>query len=278
LFLSYVEFKSKTLKNSSFKDLKRTLKHMADFPTSEVTPAAAKEIRAHLLTSLSQETARRVLQQVSACCRWASEMGMIELNPFEGLPTIKRKKQGSEIYPFTRDERDRIIDRFSTDPTHQAFAPYVRFLFLTGCRPSEAIGLQWRHVNCEFVTFAEPVVEGFRESSTKNASIRRFPINKSLAELLESIKPVNSSQNSPVFVSTGGGMIRQENFNRRHWRPVLDALEIPYRRPYNTRHTFATLCLDAGVPVQQVASWLGHSPTMTLTHYAGLTRSEVPEL
>jgi integrase len=73
-------------------------------------------------------------------------------------------------------------------------------------------------------------------------------------------------------------MIRQENFNRRHWRPVLESLEIPYRRPYNTRHTFATLCLDAGVPVQQVAAWLGHSPTMTLKHYAGLTRSEVPEL
>lgn len=258
--------------------MKRTFKHLADFPTTEISPIAAKEIRAHLLTTLSQETARRVLQQVSACCRWASEMGLIELNPFEGLPNIKRQKQGREIDPFTRDERDRILDRFNSDPNHQPFAPYVGFSFLTGCRPSEAIGLQWRHVNAEFVIFAEPVVEGFREETTKNASIRRFPINKSLSKLLESLKPADCNQNSPVFTSPEGKMVRQENFNRRHWQPVLDSLEIRYRKPYNTRHTFATLCLDAGVPVQQVAAWLGHSPLMTLKHYAGLTRSEVPEL
>ena len=47
---------------------------------------------------------------------------------------------------------------------------------------------------------------------------------------------------------------------------------------YNTRHTFITLCISAGVPISDIASWVGNSPEIILKHYAGLTKTEVPEL
>ncbi len=53
------------------------------------------------------------------------------------------------------------------------------------------------------------------------------------------------------------------------WTPTLKALEIPRRRAYCTRHTFATTLLAKGARVLYVSAQLGHtSPTMVETTYA----------
>lgn len=63
------------------------------------------------------------------------------------------------------------------------------------------------------------------------------------------------------------------------WRTVLTRLGIPYRKPYQMRHTFITLCLDAGIDAKDVARWVGNSPKIIYQHYAGANRDlEVPEL
>lgn len=47
-----------------------------------------------------------------------------------------------------------------------------------------------------------------------------------------------------------------------HWLPLLKLLELEYRRPYNTRHTYATNMLynNLVTPVQ-LAQLLGHAST-----------------
>lgn len=49
---------------------------------------------------------------------------------------------------------------------------------------------------------------------------------------------------------------------------MLKQLGIRHRRAYNTRHTYATMLLMAGVNLHFVANQLGHSPIMTATVYA----------
>ena len=45
---------------------------------------------------------------------------------------------------------------------------------------------------------------------------------------------------------------------------MLEDLEIEYRRPYNTRHTCATLWLASGESPEWVARQLGHANTQML--------------
>ncbi len=61
---------------------------------------------------------------------------------------------------------------------------------------------------------------------------------------------------------------------------LVDEGKIAHYRPqYQTRHTFITLCLDAGVEVKDVARWVGNSPEIIYKHYAGNKRDlQVPEL
>jgi integrase len=276
LWQKYSEFKAKTLSPSSLKDFRRTSNHIARLPNP--TLGAAKQISRHLQEFLSADTAKRTLIQLSACCKWAVDEDLIEENPFKGMATRVKVKQSRSINPFTPVERDLIIKTFDQLDQHRHYAAFVKFLFLTGCRTSEAIGLTWQYVSPDLtaITFAEVVVEGVRSRSTKTHKIRKFPANESLKELLLSIRSSEIAPASPVFTDSQGNLVRANNFLRRHWQPVVKSLPIAYRPAYNTRHTFITECLNAKVPISQVAAWVGNSPKIILDHYAGVVHSEVP--
>jgi len=52
-----------------------------------------------------------------------------------------------------------------------------------------------------------------------------------------------------------------------------------YRKPYQCRHTFITLCLEADIDAKDVGRWVGNSPEIIYKHYAGNKRNlQVPEL
>jgi integrase len=278
LWQQYAEFKSKHLSPSSLKDFRRTANHIAGLPDQSLK--SAKAIARHFQEFLSADAAKRTLTQINACCKWAVEQELLEENPFDGMARRVKVRHQQSINPFTATERDWIIKAFEESASHQHYAGLVKFLFFTGCRTSEAVGLTWQHVapDLSTITFAEVVVEGTRIASTKTHKIRKFPVNGSLRDLMETFRLESPQPLAPVFTDTQGNLVRPNNFLRRHWQPVVKALPIAYRPQYNTRHTFITLCLEADVPIAQVAAWVGNSPKIILEHYAGLTRANVPEL
>ncbi len=276
LWTQYEEFKARSLSVTTIeKDFKRVGNHIAALPHN----LSAKQVRKHLTEALSVATAKKVLMQIKACCQWASEEELITANPFATVPNIRGGKPKKGINPFTREERDLIIKAFEDHEVWNCYASFVKFLFWTGCRTSEAVGLQWKHIasNLNTITFSEAVVEGNRKD-TKTHVIRKFPVNRTLRQLLSDIRPANPDHNDPVFRSQKNLTIDAHNFLNRAWKAVLAKLPIEYRPQYNTRHTFISLCLENGVQVVQISSWVGNSPKTIWQHYAGLvSQSEVPD-
>ncbi|WP_228055955.1 site-specific integrase [Lusitaniella coriacea] len=275
LWQRYCQFKSKELAPSSKKAFVTVGNHLGKLPTQNVIEA--RRIANWLIENLSPEAARRTLMQVNACCNWAVEQELIEKNPFHNITRPKRK-QTRHIHPFTAAERDLIIETFKSDEYYSYYHPFVCFLFLTGCRPSEAIALKWEHIDPQFraITFCEAIVER-HQKGIKTGKTRHFPINNPLSVLLKSLTPAESPR-ALLFPSPKGKPIDLHNFTTRAWKGVLGKLVIRYRPTNNTRHTFITLCLKAGVPVQQVAAWVGNSPKIIFDHYAGLLGIDVPEV
>jgi len=67
-----------------------------------------------------------------------------------------------------------------------------------------------------------------------------------------------------VFCNSIGRYIYHNNFRRRVWSPLLRRLNLEYRRPYETRHTAATMWLASGENPEWVARQLGHTNTEML--------------
>ncbi|MCF7530875.1 hypothetical protein [Pseudomonas petrae] len=65
-----------------------------------------------------------------------------------------------------------------------------------------------------------------------------------------------------------GLYIRPETGPKRYWLSALRKLGIRQRRMYDTRHTYATMCLMSGVNPAFIAAQLGHSVLVLLSTYA----------
>jgi len=291
LWCDYVQFKSNQVEQSTvIRDYSLIEKRIKALPTSNIKDAIL--IRNHLLSNYSAETAKRTLKQLNACCNWATTSKLIEINPFKDLAkTIKTKRKNNTILTFSQEEIAIIIDSFASNKycpkysplAHSYYTNYVRLLFCTGCRPEEAVALKWKHISSTHITFAEAVPSDVRiRKDTKTHQIRLFPINSQLRELLNDIGYEEAEK--LLFYNRNGRELNTHNFLNRVWKPVLtnlvnDKLIRYYLPQYNCRHTFITLCLEAGISVKQVADMVGNSPEVIYKHYSGVIKQlEVPEI
>ncbi|MBD2119835.1 site-specific integrase [Trichocoleus sp. FACHB-262] len=263
-------------------------RYLQKIPTQELSQA--NEMRDYVLKRFPIDSGKRFITCLSACCQWAVQSGMISENPFNGmaaeiqLPKSNKGEGIPEINPFTLEERDAIIAAIETDQfcplksgfKHSRYAPLIKFLFMTGCRPSEAIALEWQHISPDFkqITFEQVVIntDSGRQVRTglKTQERRRFPCNNSLQEILQSVKPEYATPDSLVFPSPEGKPVDLNNFRNRIWKTVLKGLGIEYRKLYQTRHTFITHALETGkLDAKDVGRLVGNSPEVIYRHYAG---------
>lgn len=300
LWNSYCQFMKPQLAATTYQKqyASRYTNHIANLPTQDITQVTA--IRDHVLKTCSPYTAKRVIARISSCCKWGVKNGMLKENPFrdmvEDIKLTREQADKIEPDPFTLEERDAILEAFAAHPVFSYYYPFIRFLFLTGCRTGEAIALQWKHINadCSLITFSESMDSYLKiRKCTKTGTIRKFPCNAALKELLLSLKPQEYKGDEYVFTTTQGNPINNTNFTTRVWRgyvtksgkrykglipQLVDEGKVDhYRCLYNTRHTFITMALEGGMTVPQVAKIVGNSPEVIMRHYAGNTlKFEVP--
>ena len=83
------------------------------------------------------------LSFLKTCGQWAVKEGLITSNPYDRVKL--RKVVRKPIKPFTLEEIVTILAGFQEKAPQ--YVPFVKFLFLTGARLSEAIGFRWGHVD-----------------------------------------------------------------------------------------------------------------------------------
>lgn len=296
LWEKFVEYKRPQCSPNTMKYMYEVYtNYLQRLPTHELDQA--NEIRDYILQNIPLDSGKRFITRLSACCNWSMKAGIISENPFNGMAAEikipKSRNADDDINPFTKEEKDAIIQALETDQfcpkasgfKHSRYAPLVKFLFNTGCRPSEAIALQWKHISNDFrqITFEQVMIatdSGKKiRPGLKTQERRKFPCNDSLQDLLRFIKPEGCLPDSLVFPSPEGGSIDLNNFRNRTWKTVLKGLGIEYRKLYQTRHTFITLALETGkLDAKDVARIVGNSPEVIYRHYAGNKRELfVPE-
>lgn len=70
------------------------------------------------------------------------------------------------------------------------------------------------------------------------------------------------------WCSPAGAKSRGTTGANRKFGPAAAAGGVEINRPYELRHSIASLWLREGINPVQVAQWLGHNPGMTFTTYA----------
>lgn len=186
-------------------------------------------------------------------------------NPCLSLKRLKVQRKDIEL--FTMDELQAILTR-----VRPAYRHYLTFRFFTGVRSGEVHGLKWKHIDFERrqVLIRETYVFGRTEYTKNDGSQREIHISQPVFDALSALRPAGYAEDPSafadryVFCSRNGLPIDNKNFNDRVWKPLLRNLGLKYRRPYQMRHTCATLWLAAGESPEWIARQLGHTTTEML--------------
>lgn len=169
----------------------------------------------------------------------------------------------TKVQPFTLKEVFAIADNI-----HEDYRDYILVRFFTGMRPSELHGLTWDKIDFyrkEIVVDTTLNVADLEEDDTKTDSSQRvIDMNPLVSDALQRQKQRFGRVSHYVFCNSTGGPIDTKNFQCRIWNPVLESLGLMIRRPYQTRHTAATLWLSSGENPEWISRQMGHSSTQML--------------
>lgn len=200
----------------------------------------------HLMTTL-----RMIINDAS------DRMGFV--SPWQNIRPLPIPR--TEVEPFTLGEVQRFIANVRED-----FRNYYTVRFFTAMRTGEIDGLKWEYVDFEkrLILVRETIVEGRPETPKTSSSYRDIHMPSLVFDALRKQEGVTRNKNEYVFCARNGATLSHRNITRRIWHPTLKQLGFKKRRPYQTRHTCATLWLAAGENPEWIARQMGHANTKML--------------
>jgi len=158
-------------------------------------------------------------------------------------------------------------NRWSRSPEYAPdFKNYFTTRFFTGMRTGEVHGLKWKYVDFDLriIRVRETFVLGEDEYTKTDGSQRDIQMSQPVFEALQAQQAVTGKTSEYVFCNLVGTPLDNKNFSDRVWYPLLSHLGLKARRPYQMRHTAATLWLASGEAPEWIARQLGHTSTEML--------------
>jgi integrase len=150
-------------------------------------------------------------------------------------------------------------------------ATLLSVLAYAGLRPGEALGLRWGDIRERTMLVQRSISLG-EEADTKTRQHRTVRL---LAPLTADLRSWRMAAGGPddsqlVFPGKDGLPWTQaayQSWRRRAFHRATQEAGLAHARPYDLRHSFASLLLHEGRSVIYVARQLGHDARLTLTRY-----------
>jgi len=152
-----------------------------------------------------------------------------------------------------------------------------RVLAATGVRISEAIALQWRHLELDgsspHVKVRRALVRGRMGPPKSKYGKRQIPIDHEVVIALREHRKGSEwpGEEDLVFPAGNGAALNPANLRRDALRVPREEADLTWVGFHTFRHTCASMLFAKGRNAVQVQRWLGHhSPAFTLARYVHL--------
>jgi integrase len=269
---------SKLTASVRYWNIHRALQQDLDISANAVDRHSAQQFAQKLAQRLDKKTLRPMLSLLKSCWEWAAD-GRYQVagtNPWVGLACKFTATPERLVKPFTREEIRSILQGFESHPKYSHYADFVTFLFGTGCRFGEAVALRWESLGDGFSSawIGVSCTNGYQNATTKTGKSRNVLLTPGVAAMLKARKHQRNPQPGDlVFPELDGSAIECKRF-RPKWKAVLRLVNVPYRKPYNTRHTAISHALEQGANPVDLASQCGHSLKTLLEKYSHVVQAK----
>ena len=227
------------------------LPHFGALRPEQITVADCRAYtEARRATGKRDYTIHTELGHLRTCLLWAQKSRLIDR-----APQIER--------PQTPPPRDRYLSRGEVDKLLAVeTAPHIRLAILlmltTAARVGAVLELTWDRVDLErgIIKLAPHDIGPRKGRAT-------VPINNTLRAALEQARQCALS---PYVIEWGG---KQVGSIKTGFNAAVKAAQIEHCTAHDLRRTAGRLMVESGVPIEEVAQYLGHSnPSVTRSTYA----------
>jgi integrase len=152
-----------------------------------------------------------------------------------------------------------------------ADATLVSVLGYAGLRPGEALGLRWADVEKISISIARSISMG-QEKETKTGALRVIRPPRQVFQDLATWKLASPAPFGLVWPRRKDGepwtKSDWNNWRKRYFAKAVEAVGLGDFRPYDLRHSRASMLAAEGKPITEAAYEMGHSPAVFLSTYA----------
>lgn len=242
---------------------RRAIEHLYAYLNVPIRKISVFHLRKYLADEKERGIADRTLdgtrQIFSAYFGWLQKEGLLRENPTANLGAIKSIKKVRK--PYTAVDIERLKECCSRDRDKAI----VSILLSTGCRISEICALNRDSI--DFVN-KEILVLG------KGNKERTVFIDDVTVMLLTRYLDSRSDTDDALFVGKGTDRLHPGGV-RFMLKNVARKAGVENVHPHRFRRTLATNLIDHGMPIQEVASILGHDKLDTTMKYVYIDKSNV---
>ena len=223
---------------------------------------------------MAPRSIRRAQSAVRTYFRFLSMEGAVEADPTDRLESPQVDKSLPDV--LSQLEMEQVLE--SPDSAHRLYwrdRAILEFLYATGVRVSELIGLRITSVDLE---------EGFAKVFGKGSKERLVPVGgpalRTLKRYLRDLRPEldQGSGEGRVFLNARGSPIRRKSVWAIVKSAAIRAGMDKAISPHTIRHTFATHLVEGGADLAAVQELLGHADISTTQIYTHLDRAYLREV
>lgn len=218
----------------------------------------ADEWMSYLFDTGKPATANQRRAALLSFHRYLMKRGVVEVNQFADHTTVVKEPRRT-LRVLTIAEVARLIDACDcVGENSTRLAAMVSLIATSGLRVSEVCGLRLDALELEQRT-ARVIGKGDKERMVRFGVVAQ--------EKIRAYLEVRPAVDSPwLFCATSGSQVNpnhlREDLERAAWWADLKDIN-----PHLLRHTFATLSIEARLPIEDVAGMLGHESITTTQRY-----------
>lgn len=236
----------------------------------EITRPLVKDFLAEKSEAgFSRKYVRSMRVVLHTCLEDAREDGMLVHNPaVRGRGRRRDARTASNVKALDAEQLGRFLRQ--ADSSEPAWSSLFHILALTGMRIGEGLALRWEDVDFEQRKIrVERATTRGAVMLTKSGRAHLVDLAEELAARLKRLQAVRKAQAleggrpfSPWLFPAphGRDMPYQKHVPAVAFKAVLKAAKLPeHFSPHSLRHSFASILLSRGAPIQYVQRQLDHS-------------------
>jgi integrase/recombinase XerC len=241
--------------------------HESEYKEDEL---GVKQVRAFITMlskkNLSSRTINRIISSIRGYYRFMQRYEYCDANPFKGVKCLRVDKW-LPVFLFEEE-----VHEFLEYPTQDFFSLrdklIFEFLYSTGCRVSELVGLNVLDINMKDRS-VRVRGKGNKERVVYIGEMAYKTLVEYTRRRSHYIQEARIARDSALFINKRGFRLTARGIRYIVYRHLRQSKCQKKVSPHTFRHTFATHLLDRGADIRVVQELLGHaslSTTQVYTH------------